>query len=104
MILKSLPIDLPQSEINQLCLQYYIQKLSLFGSVLRDDFTPQSDIDILVEFQPDKTPSFFTLVDIQDQLEKILKRKVDLRTFPELSVYFRDRVLAEALVIYDRNS
>lgn len=103
MNLKSLPIQLPQSEINKLCLQYYINKLSLFGSVLRDDFNPQSDVDILVEFQPGKTPSFFTLVDIQDRLENIIKRKVDLRTLPELSMYFRDRVLAEALVIYDRN-
>ena len=103
MKLKSLSIQLPKSKINQLCLQYHINKLSLFGSVLRDDFTPQSDVDILVEFQPGKTPSFFTLVDIQDRLENIIKRKVDLRTLPELSIYFRDRVLAEALVIYDRN-
>ena len=103
MNLQSLPIKLPQSEINKICLQYYIDKLSLFGSVLRNDFNPQSDVDILVEFQPGKTPSFFTLVDIQDKLEKIIERKIDLRTLPELSIYFRDRVLAEALVIYDRN-
>lgn len=101
MNLQLLPIKLSPSEINKICLQYHINKLYLFGSVLRSDFNHQSDVDILVEFQPGKTPSFFTLVDIQDKLAEIIERKIDLRTFPELSMYFRDRVLAEALVIYD---
>ncbi len=54
--MKTLPIDLPKTEINQFCQHNNIRKLSLFGSVLRDDFTAESDIDILVEFEPGKTP------------------------------------------------
>ena len=70
---------------------------------MREDFTPESDIDILVEFKPEKIPSFFHLATMQDELSKILARVVDLRTPNELSGYFRDRVLAEAMIIYDSN-
>jgi uncharacterized protein len=100
---KTIPIDLPQTKIGQFCQQHYIRKLSLFGSVLRSDFTPSSDIDILVEFHPDRTPGFFQLTTMQDELSQLLARTVDLRTPSELSNYFRDRVLAEAMTIYDNH-
>ena len=103
MNIKSLPIYLPRAEINLFCLRHHIRKLYLFGSVLRNDFTAQSDVDVLVEFEPEKTPSFFTLVEMQDELGKIVGRVIDLRTPHELSSYFRDRVLTEALEIYDSN-
>lgn len=71
----------------------------LFGSVLRDDFTESSDIDILVEFQPGKPPGL-AIVTMQDELAELCGRDVDLRTPAELSRYFRDQVMQEAMVIY----
>ncbi len=101
---KTLPIEIPKEEIEQFCQRHYIRKLSLFGSVLRDDFTPESDVDFLVEFEPGKTPGFFKIVSMEMELSKLLEgRKIDLRTPNELSIYFRDRVMAEAVVQYDSN-
>jgi predicted nucleotidyltransferase len=101
---KQLPIAIPKEEIAQFCQRYHIRKLSLFGSVLRDDFTPESDIDFLVEFESGKTPGYFKLVSMEMELSELLEgRKIDLRTPEELSIYFRDRVIAEAVVQYDSN-
>lgn len=101
---KNLPIEIPKEEIEQFCQRHHIRKLSLFGSVLREDFTPESDVDFLVEFEPGKTPGYFKLVSMEMELSEILKgRKIDLRTPNELSIYFRDRVIAEAVVQYDSN-
>jgi predicted nucleotidyltransferase len=102
--LKTLSITIPKEEIEQFCQRHHIRKLSLFGSVLRDDFTPESDVDFLVEFEPGKTPGFFKIVSMEMELSELLEgRKIDLRTPNELSVYFRDRVMAEAVVQYDSN-
>ena len=93
-------ISLPEEEIARFCRQNHIQRLALFGSVLRDDFGPDSDVDVLVEFDPDVRVGlhFFTL---EQELSEILGRKVDLNTLGFLSKYFRDEVLAEAEVHYD---
>jgi uncharacterized protein len=93
-------ISLDNVQIAAFCRKHHIRKLALFGSVLRDDFTPDSDIDVLVEFEPGHTPglAFFAM---QDELSSLLGRKVDLNTPECLSKYFRDRVLAEAEVLYD---
>ncbi|EGJ32684.1 MULTISPECIES: nucleotidyltransferase [Moorena] len=99
-----LPIKIPKEEIEQFCQRHHIRKLSLFGSVLRDDFTPESDLDFLVEFEPGKTPGLFTLASMEIELSELVEgRKIDLRTPKELSIYFRDRVMAEAMVQYDSN-
>lgn len=98
----TLPIAIPQAEIEPLCQQYFIRKLALFGSVLRDDFRPDSDVDILVEFEPGHTPGF-DFIDIQDKLSDIIGRTIDLNTPQDLSRYFRDQVLAEAEVIYAKS-
>ena len=74
--------------------------MSLFGSVLRDDFTPASDIDILVEFKPGRTPGLAFFSSIPDDLSKILGRRVDINTPQCLSPYFRQEVLEEAEIIY----
>lgn len=101
---KQLQIAIPKQELEQFCRCHYIRKLSLFGSVLRDDFTAESDVDFLVEFEPGKTPGFFKLARMEMELSELLEgRKIDLRTPNELSVYFRDRVMAEAVVQYDSN-
>ena len=98
----TLPIEIPKAQLAQFCQQHHIRRLSLFGSVLRDDFRPESDLDFLVEFEPGKTPGYFKLVSMEMKLSEMLEgRKIDLRTPNELSIYFRDQVEAEAVVQYD---
>jgi predicted nucleotidyltransferase len=94
-------IDLPQDEIAGFCHRHHIRRLSLFGSVLREDFRPDSDLDVLVEFEPGQEPGFFGLVRMERELSELLGgRKADLRTPEDLSRYFREEVLAEAEVQY----
>ncbi len=92
-------VVLPRAEIAAFCQLYHITKLSFFGSILRDDFGPESDVDVLVEFAAGHVPGwdFFAM---QDELSQLLGRKVDLYTPQFLSQYFRDRVQAEAQVLY----
>ncbi len=99
---KTLPITICQEKLLTFCKQYHVAKLSLFGSVLREDFTDKSDVDFLVEFEAEKTPGFFTLAKMERELSAIINwHKVDLRTPAELSIYFRDRVMEEAKVLYE---
>lgn len=93
-------IDIPNDRIAEFCLRHRIRRLSLFGSILRDDFRPQSDIDVLVEFEPDARTGF-AFFGMQEELSEILGRKVDLSTPGFLSKYFRDEILREAQVLYD---
>jgi predicted nucleotidyltransferase len=93
-------LDLPLDKIAQICRRYPVRRLSLFGSVLRDDFTPHSDVDMLVEFEPDSEVSLFGLVAMELDLTDLLSRRVDLNTAECLSRYFRDEVVAEAEAIY----
>jgi uncharacterized protein len=85
--------------IAALCKKHHIARLFLFGSVIRDDFSLDSDVDVLVEFELGKTPGlrFFT---VQDDLAQLFGRRVDLRTPESLSDYFRDKVEAEAVPLY----
>lgn len=91
----------PQNKIADFCRRHHIRRLALFGSALRDDFRPDSDIDVLVEFERGYTPglAFFAM---EAELSQILGRKVDLNTPQFLSRYFRDEVLAEAEVLYEQ--
>jgi predicted nucleotidyltransferase len=93
-------IDIPKEKIAEFCRRNHIRRLSLFGSVLRDDFGPDSDIDVLVEFEPD-THLGLRFFGLEEELSEMLGRKVDLNTAGFLSKYFRDEVLAEAEVQYD---
>jgi hypothetical protein len=86
--------------IADFCRRHRIRRLSLFGSVLREDFRPESDIDVLVEFEPDGTASFFELVGMKEELISLLGRDVDLKTPKALSPYFRDQVLREAVPLH----
>ena len=96
-----LKIDIPKDKIADFCRCHHIRKLSLFGSVLRDDFGPESDIDVLVEFEPEHVPGFIRLAGMELELATILGgRKVDMNTPNSLSRYFRDQVLSEAQVQY----
>jgi predicted nucleotidyltransferase len=88
-------LSIPREKVGDFCRRNHIRRLAFFGSVLREDFGPESDLDVLVEFEPGQVPGlrFFTL---ERELSEILGRKVDLNTPGTLSPYFRDRVLAEA--------
>lgn len=95
----SIKIEVPSKEVTAFCQRHHIRQLALFGSVLRDDFTPESDIDVLVEFELGHTPglAFFAM---QRELTEILGRKVDLNTARGLSPYFRQEVVDGAEVLY----
>ena len=97
--LKRIGVVLSEDRMREFCRRNHIRKLSLFGSVLREDFEPDSDIDVLVEFEPGKTPglAFFGM---QDELSEMLGRKVDLNTPACLSRHFREEVLREAEAQY----
>jgi predicted nucleotidyltransferase len=95
-------IHIPQNELIEFCQRYPIHRLALFGSALRDDFGPDSDIDILVEFEPGARINFFDMVTMEAELTAMLNRKVDFRTPQELSRYFRQKVLDSAEVLYER--
>ena len=83
------------------CRRHHIRRLALFGSVLRDDFGPDSDVDVLVEFEPGHVPGF-ALVNLEDELSALVGRKVDLHTPGSLSKHFRDRIVREAQDQYVR--
>lgn len=93
-------ITIPESKIAAFCQRYPIRKLSLFGSVLRNDFKPDSDIDVLVEFEPNAGVGYFELVQMQMELSAIFGRNVDLVTPAALSRHFREHVLNTAQVVY----
>jgi hypothetical protein len=95
-------ISLPKDRLDEFCRNNHISKLSLFGSVLRDDFGPDSDVDVLVEFEEGHTPGFFGLARMQQELSGLFGREVDLRTPQDLSRYFRDEVTGSAAVQYAR--
>ena len=98
----TVPVNVPQDLLEQFCVRSHIRKLSLFGSVLTPRFRNDSDIDILVEFEPGNVPSYFELLRIQAELSNVVGRTVDLRTAGELSRYFRDEVVSTALTAYER--
>ncbi len=94
-------IDVPRHQLAEFCRRHQIQLLSLFGSVLREDFRPDSDIDVLVEFEDGHAPGLLGIARMERELSEILGgRKVDLRTPEDLSRYFRQEVLAKAEVQY----
>ena len=92
---------LPKEKIAEFCKKNHVRKLSLFGSALRDDFTLDSDIDVLVEFEPETRVGLIRFAGLELELGEILGRKVDLNTPGFLSKYYRDKVLVEAVVQYD---
>ena len=95
----SVKIPIDRETVAAFCRRHHVRRLALFGSVLREDFSPVSDVDVLVEFEPGHVPglAFFSM---EAELSAILGRKVDLNTPGFLSRYFRDQVLAEAETQY----
>jgi len=94
-------VRMNKDDIVSFCKRNGIKKLSIFGSVLRDDFRPDSDIDLLVEFEDGRKVSYFDIFDMEDALSEIFGgRKVDIRTPSDLSRYFREDVMRKAVVQY----
>lgn len=98
MIMDKLNID--NRAIQSFCRKHNIRRLAFFGSVLRDDFRADSDMDVLVEFNPDAVVGLLRMAAMERELSAILGRKVDLRTPDDLSPYFRDEVISSAQVQY----
>ncbi len=94
-------IALPQGAIADFCSRHHIHRMALFGSVLRDDFRADSDIDVLVEFEPGHRIGLIGLGCVASELSTLLGREVDLNTYKMLSPYFRENVLREAETVYD---
>ena len=94
----NLQIDGPS--ITEFCQRHHLRRLAFFGSVLRDDFTENSDVDVLVEYSPEHVPGFIALAGMEEELSTILGRKADIRSAADLSHYFREEVIREALVQY----
>ena len=99
---------IPQVSVSKIalaafCQEHGIKRLAIFGSALREDFGPESDIDVLVEFEPDRIPGLLGIAGMELELSELFTgRKVDLRTPEDLSPYFRQDVLATAEVQYDQ--
>ncbi len=96
-----LPITLSENSIQEFCQRHHIRWLALFGSVLREDFRPESDVDVLVEFEPEHVPGLIGLLQMQDELAALTGRSVDLLTPRFIHRQLRQQVLNEARVIYD---
>lgn len=93
-------IAIEEQTIRDFCHKHHIRKMALFGSVLRDDFTSESDVDVLVEFEPGHTVGLITFAGMENELSDLLGRKIDMNTFAVLSPYFREEALREARVLY----
>jgi len=92
-----------KDQLAAFCGRHHIRRLAIFGSALRDDFGPESDLDVLVDFMPGHVPGFFRLFEMEEELSGLFGgRKVELRTPEDLSRYFRDQVVATAEVQYVR--
>jgi uncharacterized protein len=100
--MSALPIAIPNDFLKDFCERNHICKLSLFGSVLTPRFRPESDIDVLVEFDRAHIPDLFDVAGMELELSRQFGRKVDLRTPEDLSKYFRDEVVSSALAQYER--
>lgn len=102
--MSALNAHIPLKPLLDYCREHpSIAKLSLFGSALSGTLRKDSDIDLLVEFEQDQTPSLFTIVTMEDELAEILGRKTDLRTAGDLSQYFRQDVITSARLLYAKS-
>ena len=96
----NIQVQVNHEKIVEFCQRHHIRKFAFFGSVLRDDFRPDSDVDVLVEFEPEHIPGLFELMKMQYEFSDLIGREADFRTPNDLSRYFRDRVIAGAKVLY----
>ncbi len=93
-------IEVDREQLAEFCRRHRIRKLAFFGCVLRDDFGPESDVDVLVEFEPEVRVGLFDIAGMEIVLGEMIGRRIDLRTSRDLSRYFRDDVVRTALPLY----
>ena len=98
----STKIDVPKAKIEDFCRRNRIRRLAFFGSVLREDFSPESDVDVLVEFEAGAKVGLITLAGMDIELSRLLGRKVEIHTVKGLNPHFRDEVLDLAEVQYEQ--
>ncbi len=96
----SLHIQINDDEIVAFCRRHHIRKLAFFGSVLREDFRPDSDVDVLVEFEPEQIPGLIELMTMQREFSELIQREADFRTREDLSHRFRQQVIETSEVAY----
>lgn len=96
----SLHIQVNQEQIADFCRRHHIRRFAFFGSVLRDDFRPDSDVDVLIEFESGYRLGFFELIRMQQEFSRLIGREADFRTPDDLGHFIRDRVMAESEVQY----
>ena len=94
-------LTIDNTVLRAFCRRHGIRSLRLFGSAARDELRGDSDVDLLVEFDPDRTPGLLGIAKLELELQELLSREVDLRTVGDLSPYFRDDVVSTARVLYD---
>lgn len=94
-------VSVEERELVRLCERHGIRRLALFGSAIHGDFNADSDLDLLVDFAPERVPGLIGLAGIELELQDLIGRKVDLRTPGDLSQHFRSEVAAEARALYD---
>jgi predicted nucleotidyltransferase len=97
----SVKISVSKDQIDEFCRRHRIRRLAFFGSVVRDDFSPDSDVDVLVEFEHGYGVGMITLAGLEIELSQILGRRAEIHTYKGLNPLFRDRVIGEAEVFYD---
>ena len=96
-------IDISEKSIADLCEKWHIRKLAVFGSALRHDFSKDSDVDILVEFEPEHTPGFFDLYDLEQALSQVMaNRPIDIVTYRAINKHLRPSILDSAKTLYER--
>lgn len=95
-------IKIPKVWLKIFCEKYHITRMSLFGSVISSHFTPKSDVDILVEFDPKHIPGLFSFVEMRNILSEHFGREVDLRTPEDISNLFRDEIIQQSYLIYGK--
>lgn len=88
-------------ELAEICRRYHVRELALFGSILRDDYRDESDIDVLVEFEPDAPIGFIALQDFQEELAELFGRPIDVVTKEGLNRFLQEPVLSSARIIYE---
>lgn len=97
-------IDIPEAEIAEFCRRWKMTELALFGSVLRDDFGPESDVDVLVSFDPKASWTYFQVFDMRDELERLLGRRIDILTRDSVerhhNPWLKHSILSNALILY----
>lgn len=93
-------LSVSRDDLDGLCRRHQIRRLSLFGSVLRSDFSAESDVDVLVEFEPGARVTFFALARVEDALSALFGRRADVHVSRSLSPYLRDRVLGQVRDLY----